>query len=58
MTLPVAQGFETFLGRLVHLESQRAAPARHRASVEAGDGGKCLLRGHFRPSGSRGKKII
>jgi Second Messenger Oligonucleotide or Dinucleotide Synthetase domain len=35
MTLSVAQGFETFLGRLVPLESQRAAAARHRASVEA-----------------------
>ena len=35
MTLSVAQGFETFLGRLVPLESQRAAAVRHRASVEA-----------------------
>lgn len=35
MTLSVAQGFEIFLGRLVPLESQRAAAARHRASVEA-----------------------
>ncbi|HUY44188.1 MAG TPA: hypothetical protein VMV92_00460 [Streptosporangiaceae bacterium] len=35
MTLSVAQGFETFLGRLIALESQRAAVARHRASVEA-----------------------
>lgn len=35
MTLSVAQGFESFLGRLVPLESQRTAAARHRASVEA-----------------------
>jgi len=35
MTLSVAQGFETFLGRLVPLESQRAAAATHRARVEA-----------------------
>jgi len=35
MTLSVAQGFEIFLGRLVPLESQRAAAATHRASVEA-----------------------
>lgn len=35
MTLSVAQGFETFLGRLVPLASQRAAAAKHRASVEA-----------------------
>src|ERR1700761_3218541 len=35
MTLSVAQGFEIFLSRLVPLESQRAAAAKHRASVES-----------------------
>jgi hypothetical protein len=34
MALSVAQGFETFLERLVPLESQRDASAKHRASVE------------------------
>lgn len=35
MALTVAQGFETFLSRLVPLESQREAAAKHRASVES-----------------------
>jgi Second Messenger Oligonucleotide or Dinucleotide Synthetase domain len=35
MALSVAQGFETFLGRLAPLQSQRTAAAGHRASVEA-----------------------
>ncbi len=35
MALTVAQGFETFLTRLVPLESQREAASKHRASVEA-----------------------
>jgi hypothetical protein len=35
MTLSVSQGFDIFLGRLVPLESKRAAAASHRASVEA-----------------------
>ena len=35
MALTVAQGFETFLTRLVPLESQRVAASKHRASVEA-----------------------
>ncbi len=35
MARSVTEGFETFLGRLVPLESQRTAAAKHRASVEA-----------------------
>ena len=51
MTLTVAQGCETFLGRLVPLESQRAAAARHRARVEASLRG--ALDGYlFRETGS------
>ncbi|MCR3747238.1 SMODS domain-containing nucleotidyltransferase [Lentzea californiensis] len=34
MALSVNQGFDTFLGRLVPLESQRVASAKHRTSVE------------------------
>ena len=51
MTLTVAQGCETFLSRLVPLESQRAAAARHRARVEASLRG--ALDGYlFRETGS------
>lgn len=35
MALTVAQGFETFLTRLVPLETQREAASKHRASVES-----------------------
>jgi hypothetical protein len=35
MALSVAQGFETFLDRLIPLESQRVGSAKHRSSVEA-----------------------